>query len=291
MHCVLQVKESSESNQQPVIVCTNQVLTEAEASVMRTNSWLYHYYSVQNKLQYGLTYDVPTPSRLLYYPEHTQPQEYTTNHEHSTYSHITNMPVPLQPHITHHSVATHVHHNQHHHHHRRTDTEPVDYSYSKRKPKDMQSLELEAADITADSDIAGGTGLLMVSHIQERSRTLLKVDPSEMMDHWNPSPPWSDTLQKVPDLCHQELSPYIGSTPPTPTATPSTQSSGNTFSFDWMPEQYVPTLTAVSTSSEETERHNFWLTERHLFPLQPPPKRNNIPTTGRPDSNKERDTP
>lgn len=287
MHCVLQVKESSESNQQPVIVCTNQVLSEAEAAVMRTNSWLYHYYSVQNKLQFGLTYDVPTSSRLLYYPEHPQTQEYATNHEHTTYSHLTNMPPTLQPHLSHHPVMTHAHHhNQHHHHHRRTDSEPVDYSYNKRKPKDLQNLELVGSEVQ-ETELRGETGLLMVTHIQERPRTLLKVDPSEMMDHWNPSPPWSDTLQKVPDLCHQELSPYVGSTPPTPTATPSTQSSGNAFSFDWMPEQYVPSLTAVPTNSEETEKQNFWLADRHLFPLQPPPKRSNIP---RSEAN-ERDSP
>lgn len=73
MHCVLQVKESSENNQQPVIVCTNQVLSDAEAAVMRSNSWLYHYVSVQNKLQYGLAYDIGHPTRLLYYPEHPHP--------------------------------------------------------------------------------------------------------------------------------------------------------------------------------------------------------------------------
>lgn len=70
MHCVLQVKEGTEGGaggQQPIIVCTNQVLSDAEAAVMRTNTWLYHYYSIQNKLQYGLAaYDVaPPPSTRL----------------------------------------------------------------------------------------------------------------------------------------------------------------------------------------------------------------------------------
>lgn len=287
MHCVLQVKESSESNQQPVIVCTNQVLSEAEAAVMRTNSWLYHYYSVQNKLQYGLAYDVGPPTRLLYYPDHSQTHEFATAHEPSSYTHLTAMPTALQPHLSHHSATTHSHHNQHHHHHRRADSEPVDYSYSKRKPKDLQSLELEVADIDA-TDVEGGSGLLVVSHITERPRTLLKVDPSELMDQWNPSPPWSDTLQKVPDLCHQELSPYVGSAPPTPTATPSTQ-SGNAFSFDWMPEQYVPSLTAVVAPQEDLERQHYWPSEHRLFPLQPPPKRNQ-PAPGRSES-ADRDTP
>lgn len=175
MHCVLQVKESSESNQQPVIVCTNQVLSEAEANVMRTNSWLYHYYSVQNKLQYGLAYDVGPSTRLLYYPEHHQTPEFVSGHEHVSYGHLTTMPGTIQPHLTHHSVPTHAHHNQHHHHHRRADSEPVDYSYSKRKPKDFQNLELEVGDVDAPDAEGGSTGLLIVSHVVERPRALLKV--------------------------------------------------------------------------------------------------------------------
>lgn len=287
MHCVLQVKESSESNQQPVIVCTNQVLSDAEAAVMKTNSWLYHYYSVQNKLQYGLTYDVGPSSRLLYYPEHTQGPEFVTSHDTTGYAHLTAMPTVLQPHLSHHAVATHAHHNQHHHHHRRADSEPVDYSYSKRKPKELQNLELDVADHDAPDTIGGSSGLLVISHVSERPRTLLKADSSEIMDQWNPSPPWSDTLQKVPDLCHQELSPYIGSAPPTPTATPITQ-TGSAFSFDWMPEQYVPSMAAI-VSTEDSERQIYWPTEHRLFPLQPPPKRNH-PPPGRSES-ADRDTP
>lgn len=282
MHCVLQVKESSENNQQPVIVCTNQVLSDTEAAVMRNNSWLYHYYSVQNKLQYGLAYDVGPPSRLLYYPEHNHPApEYSTPHDSTGYGHLTGMPVPgIQHHMSHHGAVAPVHHNQHQVHHRRAESEPVDYSYSKRKPKDLQNLELEVGDIDAPNSRGSG-GLLVATHVIERSRTSIKVDPSEIMDQWNPSPPWSDTLQKVPDLCHQELSPYIGSTPPTPTATPSTQ-TGNAFSFDWTPEQFVPSITAVPIA-DENERQNYWQAEHRLFPLQPPPKRIHH-SPGRPES-------
>ncbi|KAL3191284.1 hypothetical protein MRX96_018692 [Rhipicephalus microplus] len=54
VHAVLQVKDGSDSSQQPVIVCTNQVLSEREAAVMRANSWLYQYYSLHSKMHYGL---------------------------------------------------------------------------------------------------------------------------------------------------------------------------------------------------------------------------------------------
>ena len=55
------------SFQVPVIVCTNQILSEEEAAVMRANSWLYHYYMVQSRLQYGLAYGAHSPA-LPYYP-------------------------------------------------------------------------------------------------------------------------------------------------------------------------------------------------------------------------------
>uniref|UniRef100_A0A182FL56 Uncharacterized protein n=1 Tax=Anopheles albimanus TaxID=7167 RepID=A0A182FL56_ANOAL len=75
-------------------------------------------------------------------------------------------------------------------------------------------------------------------------------EPTDFMEQWNPSPPWSDTTaQKVPDISHQELSPYMTTTPPTPTSAPHQMLNGGgfptatTFSFDWMPEQFVPIVT------------------------------------------------
>ncbi|KAG9509892.1 Neuronal PAS domain-containing protein 4, partial [Fragariocoptes setiger] len=55
VHVVMQVKESSDGAGQPVIVCTNQVLSEREACVMRANSWLYQFYSLHSKLHYNLS--------------------------------------------------------------------------------------------------------------------------------------------------------------------------------------------------------------------------------------------
>ena len=65
----MQIKDSSEESQVPVIICTNQILSEEEAGVMRANSWLYHYYMVQSRLQYGLAYGAHSPAGLAaYYP-------------------------------------------------------------------------------------------------------------------------------------------------------------------------------------------------------------------------------
>ncbi|CAL4248112.1 unnamed protein product, partial [Meganyctiphanes norvegica] len=91
VHCVLQVKDASDSSgqqstatqqpgtsqaqqtppaqQQPVIVATNQVLSEREAQVLRGNSWLYHYYTMQSKLQYGLAYETHAQRVAAYYPQ------------------------------------------------------------------------------------------------------------------------------------------------------------------------------------------------------------------------------
>ena len=54
-------------SQQPIIVATNQVLSEREAAVLRGNSWLYHYYTMQSKLQYGLAYEAQRVH--AYYPQ------------------------------------------------------------------------------------------------------------------------------------------------------------------------------------------------------------------------------
>lgn len=62
------------------------------------------------------------------------------------------------------------------------------------------------------------------------------------IEQWNPSPTWSENnIQKVPDIVHQQLSPYLITTPPTPMSAsyiPHTSS----FTFDWTPEHYVPTV-------------------------------------------------
>ena len=46
---------------------------------MKTNSWLYHYYMVQSRLQYGLAYGAHSPG-LPYYPHmlgpSSQPQPF-----------------------------------------------------------------------------------------------------------------------------------------------------------------------------------------------------------------------
>ena len=65
--------QQQQQQQQPVIVATNQVLGEREAAVLRANSWLYHYYTMHSKLQYGLAYDAAAAAAAAhrvhaYYP-------------------------------------------------------------------------------------------------------------------------------------------------------------------------------------------------------------------------------
>ena len=67
---------------------------------------------------------------------------------------------------------------------------------------------------------------------------------SAEIEQWNPSPTWSDTnIQKVPDIMHQQLSPYLITTPPTPISAShiTTHHGPSSFNFDWVPE-YVPTI-------------------------------------------------
>ena len=41
------------------------VFSEREAKVMKANSWLYHYYMVQSRLQYSLAYGGQSPTSAL----------------------------------------------------------------------------------------------------------------------------------------------------------------------------------------------------------------------------------
>ncbi|CAG7720197.1 unnamed protein product, partial [Allacma fusca] len=104
IHCVLQVKEGQEA-QQSVIVATNQVLSEQEAGVMRANAWIYHYYSVQTKLQYGLAYpeatgigaESPTAAEAptAYFPSPKFNSNSETNYPFYTHAHF--QPAPHHP--------------------------------------------------------------------------------------------------------------------------------------------------------------------------------------------------
>lgn len=117
--------------------------------------------------------------------------------------------------------------------------------------------ETSSNDETLNNDqiyqTAGGDGetVLLTTVLPARyahAQTHIKAianEPTDLIDQWNPSPPWSETTQKVPDIAQQELSPYLARTPPTPTSAPLTAPSSNSgaaFSFDWMPEQFVPIM-------------------------------------------------
>ena len=186
-----------------------------------------------------------------------------------------------------------------------------------------------STEVIVDLDRGGGGGTVLVAsspavtalqHPLGRPRVIkaAMVDPAEFMEQWNPSPPWSDTtVQKVPDIIQQDLSPYMTTTPPTPTGTPGSLNGGGSssnggglshqpphtaFTFDWTPEQYVPNLqgalgTARSSVGtvpvpDEEQFHlgvaaaAAWPSEHRMFPLQPPPppRLGLQPATGRLDS-------
>lgn len=73
--------------------------SDAEASIMLSNSWLYHYYSVQSKLQYGMAYD--TQLQNYYHPSlaNYSPSPYAINQE-SPYSQHSNED------MSHHMIST-----------------------------------------------------------------------------------------------------------------------------------------------------------------------------------------
>ncbi|XP_068619463.1 PAS domain-containing protein cky-1-like [Battus philenor] len=287
VHAVLQLKDNLENSQRPVIVCTNQVLSEQEAAVMKANPWLYHYYAVQSKLHYGLAYEAatrmygPPPPDIQVYPpamQYTQTPPVCVNG---------NQPIMmnsgLQPHISH--VTPHL--TPIHYAYERTDNGPVDYSVSlqdnryhnirledtriqsnaKRKGKHDDKSNIPVTNISPRfSSNSGGEALVAISTGSIANRRPgsknFNITETDMVDQWNPSPTWSESaVQKVPDVCHQDLSPYVTTTPPTPSGTPSafTQNYSHTFVFDWSPEQYVPhTNNRCSTITTESSYQQTW---------------------------------
>ncbi|XP_053667553.1 uncharacterized protein LOC128717901 [Anopheles marshallii] len=449
VHVVLQVRDGQDSNQQSVIVCTNQVLSDREASVMLSNSWLYHYYTVQSKMQFGIPFEGATriPPTAPYYPSNTPVHH--NNHSPGgggtsggamagtsggtlTATGVQTHGYTPQSHHSHHHIPAYGYHSpsgQHHnggsvtpmlhahHHHQpvnngglatgsddygtraygfRLDAtgQPVDYSgghptppasappaivnpaaipipvvqvtphirchngggtgsstgselsgtgangtsvgshqtnsatsdrhngtppakkrninrlepiyipeNGQSEPSEVSTVELQtnstglhqtdnagqgvtnglnhlSSSIDGGGSLGNGSGSIgggggigsgggggggvqtmllgnrtAIGRLHSKSAILpttvsnLSSEPTDFMEQWNPSPPWSDTTaQKVPDITHQELSPYMTTTPPTPTSAPHQHHTGGfptatTFSFDWMPEQFVPIAT------------------------------------------------
>ncbi|XP_038120618.1 uncharacterized protein LOC6039141 [Culex quinquefasciatus] len=347
VHVVLQVRDGQDSNQQSVIVCTNQVLSDREASVMLSNSWLYHYYTVQSKMQFGIPFEGATriPASTSYYHGegggHHSPisaagvgvgaaghHGYIAPPHHVSYGYHSPVGQAGGGGGGHHNgTSGHFHHGltagvggEHYrpYAYKLDPGQPVDYSgqircestgssqsvqpdrngtppVKKRAINRLEPLYIpENGQDSPESSITelhppghasvnhpehpdGGVGahsgipiqpisggsvqtMTLSTSLHTRSnRQLLKgppsatitaAEPTDFIDQWNPSPPWSDTtVQKVPDITHQELSPYMTTTPPTPTSAPPhylTSGVPTTFSFDWMPEQFVPIMSDCS---------------------------------------------
>ncbi|XP_034253720.1 neuronal PAS domain-containing protein 4 [Thrips palmi] len=428
VHCVLQVKDNMDNSQTPVIVCTNQVLSDQEATVMQANNWLYQHYTMQSKLQYGLAMEAqaaqrasqppapstptpymspygmdpatpfqhhpgymqphpaPSPGSVIAYhphphhPHHIHPQHHHVNGnglhhlEQQQVQHQVHVPIPHNPvagtalhtpvphvsvvtpattpssrspeyptalaagtptgiaasaeematrfhyggrhsqepvdysrhtgptlpgylHLHHEDLQLHGHHHHHHSHHavhhnghKRKASSALDDHHAHHHHHHHQLDSRSPPESTSPrSSTSPPPGLLHV-------KTAAVADPAELMEQWNPSPPWSDTtVQRVPDLSHQELSPYVTATPPTPTGTPgcyvaSAHHAGtySAFSFDLTPEQYVPNVVPAGAlprpppdqQDPQDQQDLMWAeqAERRLFPLHPPPLSRTVAT-------------
>ncbi|KAK0172735.1 hypothetical protein PV328_006015 [Microctonus aethiopoides] len=339
IHCVLQVKETSEECQHPIIVCTNQVLSDKEAEVMRGSSWLYQY-SSQTKFTYGIcptsnqsshqmsyheSYN-RTPASLIQsiHPSESSMSSYSLDDNHrggridSEYSPIPGVsttaivlpkiearqediePVDMSINSTEHEgralyqlshslgdfskhqgLTGHHHHHYHHHHHSQQQQQQQQQQHHQQQQQQQhhhqQQQQQHQHHQRMMSKCVGYKGKLAVHYLHNRQyssaagespkytdldvsygescaeRTsgnkrsikangIMMLDPSESVDHWNSNSIWSDTLQRVPDVVQQDLSPFI-TTPTTPVDTPDSadlHSEVPVFNFDWSNEHHVP---------------------------------------------------
>ncbi|KAF0768861.1 neuronal PAS domain-containing protein 4A [Aphis craccivora] len=92
---------------------------DQEAAVMRANSWLYHYYMVQSKLQYGMQFEAQTSPRVPSTgPAQAQPPPSATPvyaYHHQQSPHQQDGAYPSADH-QHHQQHHQQQHQQHHHH-------------------------------------------------------------------------------------------------------------------------------------------------------------------------------
>lgn len=332
---------------------------------MVTNSWLYHYYSVQSKIQFGLPFEGPArvPPTTPYYhtsPHHSYsaPPHHVSYGYHSPLSITANNSPGLIPHHNGNSPQIVNHHGLGGEHYRpyayRLESQPVDYSHAQQQqglltnvslttptlepknstpmtnnnnrigsppaakkrvtnynrleplyipepeeasPEQQNNLiELQAPQsLICESNGHGQTVLITASSIaRPRAITKAPPEPTDFIDQWNPSPPWSDTTQKVPDISQQELSPYITTTPPTPTSAHGSHSGSlPSFSFDWMPEQFVPIVDCVPCLTQDgisvpvavPLQVPHWHTDHRLLTLQPPDRRSDEESSGEFENN------
>ncbi|XP_011638556.1 single-minded homolog 1-A-like [Pogonomyrmex barbatus] len=321
VHCVLQVKDTSDECQHPIIVCTNQVLTDKEAEVMRASSWLYQY-SSQTKFTYGLcpsgqgrgTVYPPAGSATNQVQEYVRTYSNDTEAQHSpslrtdrseTESHGTSKiaqptdypgrrllrddaePVDMSISGTEQHEGRGVQGVQVSGHQQHILDDPVRYHHKQYHKSSLHLAGYRAkfvqchgtqyasgcTDVLSvpgtkyyltdlDRDYCCGTDRSGLSlHKRLPTKTVLAPPPPSIaaataepppppeatpLDNWGANPAWSDTLQRVPDVMHQELSPYI-TTPTTPVNTPDSDTLGHSeapiFNFDWTgTEQHVPNL-------------------------------------------------
>lgn len=327
---------------------------------MLSNSWLYHYYSVQSKIQFGLPFEgsprIQTTAPTFYHAHHqSSPIPPNITHTYHSSHHVpygyhspVGLTTPPAASTQHHaSPAPHLISHQNGNSHNglnnfsyRYESQPVDYSQSPSSPSN-RSHQMDNRCSSANSSSSSSTpqqsntsnsqinltpvakkklfGKLKPLFIVENSnqspeavadieaqccrnemgsitydtilptrpRILTKAPPPEppdFIDIWNPSPPWSEGTQKVPDLSSNiELSPaYVTTTPPTPTSAPPLHniSGGNAFSFDWMAvgEQFVPIIDSCGIPCLATEglpvpvmpvqMAHHWPPEHRLLTLQ-----------------------
>lgn len=329
---------------------------------MLSNSWLYHYYSVQSKIQFGLPFEgpsrIPATTTTFYQPANILPNithNYHSSH-HVPYGYHSPVGLPTPPNVdAHHHASPAAHLISHHHQNEfsyKYESQPVDYSQNPSSPSNgSHQMDIRCSSTNSSNSSTASQSsatncrinsppmmrkrilgklkpLFIIDNINKspesiadieaqccrndagsvtcetvlptRPRILTKAPPPELpdfIDIWNPSPPWSDGTQKVPDLSSNiESNPayMVTTTPPTPTSAASVHaiSGASAFSFDWMTvgEQFVPIiescgvqcLTADSLPVSFMQMTHQWPPDHRLITLHPSPTTLTPPNSNEP---------
>ncbi|KAG7309143.1 hypothetical protein JYU34_005065 [Plutella xylostella] len=213
-HIVLQVKEATDTPRQ-LIVATNQVLSEEEATIMMSNSWLYQFYGYQNQpcgmldprcqkfFRREPCYQDPYQESYPYvesvpeeYPGYMQGPSYTGQKVDEGYMNCEKVysdrgPVDYSTHSPQSTIS-----EERSPHHYEPAPELVVHGNmflypphaAKRDYYDYQRYNYPTTEC-ATTSVDG-----MEYPSPKRSRPAL--EGPESMDRWNPSPPWSESAQR-----------------------------------------------------------------------------------------------
>ncbi|GBP16126.1 Neuronal PAS domain-containing protein 4 [Eumeta japonica] len=223
-HVVLQVKDAQDAPAH-LIVATNQVLSEEEASIMLANSWLYQYYGYQNQpcgmidprcqkffRREPFYQDTYAQEQFPYSVENIPEQEYPAYHivpypqksaeEYMNCERVYSERGPVD--YSTHSPQSNISEDRSPHHYEPPPDLVINgnmYMYPSQHATKREYYDPRIAYNPQEQLMAIPEQTLEYPKRMRVAPPPLNLEGTDGMERWNPSPPWSDSaMQKSAEL-------------------------------------------------------------------------------------------